>query len=79
MDSTKQFQTGRTYSVRSLCDYDCIFQFEVLGRTDKTVTIKVHGEPTRRKVKLVDGVETIDPLGRYSMSPVLRAAPWASA
>lgn len=67
------FQVGRTYRCRSICDYDCIFSFTVSARTDKTVTITAHGKPVRRKVRLSDGVEAIDPHGRYSMSPVLRA------
>lgn len=68
------FQVGRTYSTRSACDYDCIFSFEVIARTAKTVTIrsKAWGEQQRR-IRHWDGVESIDPLGRYSMSPVLRA------
>jgi hypothetical protein len=67
------FAVGKTYRCRSICDYDCIFSFTVTARTDKTVTITVHGKPVRRKVRLSDGVEAIDPHGRYSMSPVLRA------
>lgn len=69
-----QFQVGRVYSSRSLCDYECIFKFAVVERTAKTVTILVHARPARRKIRVVDDVECIDPLGRYSMSPVLRAS-----
>ena len=76
----KRFEVGRTYSTRSICDYDCIFRFEVVGRTDKTVLIKYHGKVTRRKIRAIPNhslagilVETIDPLGVYSMSPVLDA------
>ncbi len=71
------FKVGRTYWARSICDHECIFRFEVVGRTEKTVSIKSKAVPakgvTRRKIRLYDGVEHIDPLGRYSMSPVLRA------
>jgi hypothetical protein len=35
---TNQFQIGRTYSTRSICDHNCIFAFTILGRTAKTVT-----------------------------------------
>lgn len=70
---TAQFNVGQTYSVRSICDYDCIFSFTILSRTEKTVTIKHHGNTVRRKVRVVEGVEAIDPHGRYSMSPVLWA------
>lgn len=68
-----RFEVGRTYRCRSICDYDCIFSFTILARTEKTVTIKHHNNTVRRKVRLSDGVEAIDPHGRYSMSPVLRA------
>lgn len=70
-----KFEPGRTYSCRSICDHNCIFTFEVIARTDKTVTIKgpLASGTGRRKVREWDGVECIDPLGRYSMAPVLRA------
>lgn len=70
-----KFEVGKTYATRSACDHECIFSFEVIGRTDKTVTIKSrHDRVVRRKVRIgSDGVERIDPHGRYSMSPVLSA------
>jgi len=70
--STK-LATGRTYRCRSICDHDCIFSFTVIGRTAQWVTITAHSKPVRRKVRLVNGIEHIDPHGRYSMSPVLAA------
>jgi hypothetical protein len=72
-DNIQTFKVGRTYSVRSICDYNCIFRFEVLKRSEKTITIKHHDREVRRTVRVVDGVECCDPHGRYSMSPVLRA------
>ena len=68
-----QFQVGNTYSVRSICDHECIFRFEIVSRTEKTITLKSHGKLVRRKVRIVCGVEACDPHGRYSMSPVLTA------
>lgn len=70
-----KFQIGTTYSTRSACDHDCIFSFTVISRTEKTVTIESrHNKVVRRKVRVgADGVERIDPHGRYSMSPVLSA------
>lgn len=70
-----KFEVGKTYSTRSICDYDCIFSFEIIGRTEKTVTLKSDSRGTvRRKVRVgEDGVERLDPHGRYSMSPVLSA------
>jgi len=67
------FQIGKTYATRSLCDYDCTFSFQVVRRTEKMITIRSHRGDVSRKVRLIDGVESIDPLGRFSMSPVLSA------
>jgi hypothetical protein len=70
----KTFEVGKTYSTRSACDYNCIFSFEVIARSEKTVTIRSGGRGTvRRKVRVYDGAEHIDPHGRYSMAPVLSA------
>ncbi|MCK1668607.1 hypothetical protein [Bradyrhizobium sp. 153] len=72
-DNVLKFTTG-FYATRSICDHDCIFRFEVVGRTDKTVTIRSRdGRETRRKVRISNGMEAIDPMGRFSMSPVLSA------
>jgi hypothetical protein len=73
-DNVLTFKVGNTYSCRSICDYNCIFSFEVVKRTASTVSIKSGGKIVRRKVRVFDGVECLDPHGRYSMSPVLRAA-----
>lgn len=70
---TTQFKVGQTYSCRSLGDWDCIFSFEVVDRSEKTVTIKSHRGVVRRKIRVYDNVEKIDPLGRYSLSPTLSA------
>jgi hypothetical protein len=70
---TNQFQIGRTYSTRSICDHDCIFAFTILGRTAKTVTIQVHGKTVRRGLSLWNDVEQFSPYGRYSMAPIVGA------
>ena len=71
-----KFEVGKTYTCRSACDHDCIFEFAIVGRTDRTVTVQDrHGsKPRRRKIDLIDGVEYIYPCGKYSMCPVLRAS-----
>jgi hypothetical protein len=68
-----KFQVGRTYSCRSVGDHDCVFSFAILSRTAQSVVINSHGTTARRKIRVRDGVEEIDPLGRYSMAPVLSA------
>lgn len=71
------FQVGRTYFCRSLCDHDCKFVYAVVKRTEKMITIKSGPRIVSRKVRVRDDVEEIDPQGRYSMSPVLKAdRPW---
>jgi hypothetical protein len=69
----KAFKVGETYTCRSICDYDCIFKFRVISRSNKTITIPVMGNVVVRKVKVIDGCETCSPHGRYSMSPILTA------
>lgn len=73
--SATAFVVGQTYGVRSICDHDCIFTFEVIARTPKTVVLRSGTKEVRRHVRVWDGVECCDPHGRYSMSPVLTANP----
>lgn len=70
---TTQFKIGQSYFCRSICDYDCKFVFVVVKRTAKMVTIKSGPRIVARKVRVRDGIEELDPHGRYSMSPVLTA------
>ena len=69
----RKFEIGKTYTTRSACDHNCIFRHEILNRTVKMVTIKVHGEIVRRKIHIYDGNEMISPYDTYSMAPVLNA------
>jgi hypothetical protein len=71
------FVVGKTYSCRSVCDYNCVWSFKVIARTSKTVTIEGNGLMTEktasRRIQIVDNAEQIFPIGRYSMAPVLKA------
>ena len=73
----KKFEVGKTYFMRSVGDYDCIWYCEILSRTAKFVTVKVSGyvDPVRVGIKLDEyrQQEECFPLGRYSMAPLLRA------
>jgi hypothetical protein len=64
-----QFQVGKTYSTRSVCDHECIFSVTVTKRTAKTITTErgVH------RVAIWDGIEQAKPWGNYSMCPVIQA------
>jgi hypothetical protein len=73
-DVKMQFQTGKTYSTRSVCNSDCVFTVTIKKRTDKTVTCVVRGEEkTFRLSKDHYGSECFMPFGRYSMAPIITA------
>lgn len=73
-----KFVIGQTYSMRSPCDHNCIWSYVVTARTDKRVTLTGDFQTSDKTkvfgVKVWNNVETCLPLGRYSMSPILRAA-----
>jgi hypothetical protein len=73
MTNPTAFEAGKTYSTRSLCDYDCIFRFSIVRRTAKTITFTYHGQEQTRGVRIRDGVERCLPLGRFSMAPTITA------
>lgn len=71
-----RFQIGKIYETSSICDHTCIYSFEVIARTEKTVTLKDRkdGEVYRRKVAwFPDSGERCKPYGVYSMAPTIRA------
>lgn len=65
-----EFKIGQTYTTRSVCDANCVFSVTIKSRTAKTLTT-VDGKTLR--VSIRDGVETIKPLGSYSMAPIIKA------
>ena len=79
------FEVGQTYTARSIGDSDCVFEFEVVKRTAKFITISnaMFDGPKRVKVfTLRDwfdennyqaSFETAMPLGSYSMAPTIRS------
>lgn len=69
-----KFEIGKKYSMRSPCDHNCVWTYEVVARTEKTITITDGTEVKRCKIsKYSDSAEAVLPLGKYSMCPVLRA------
>ena len=70
---TTKFQIGQELSTRSLCDYDCVFRFKVVKRSEKFVTLSYYNELKRVGIKVRDGVEYCHPLGSYSMAPSVNA------
>ena len=71
-----QFEVGKTYYTRSICNHDCIFSVKVLKRTEKTVVVLKDGKEKRCKIGLSwnGKEETITPWGVYSMCPVISAS-----
>lgn len=70
---SSKFEVGKTYATASICNSDCIFSFEILARTAKTVTVKVHGKVCRRGISLYEGIEQFYPHGHYSMCAIIGA------
>lgn len=72
----KKFEVFKTYSCRSICNHECIWNFEIIRRTKTTVLVRLTTgtEVLRKKLYFDDkGNEMIYPLGQYSMAPILRA------
>lgn len=74
----KQFEVGNTYQCRSACDHECIWKYTVIKRTAQTITVcDEWGKKTtlriNKEVSAGRNAETVFPLGRYSMAPVLTA------
>lgn len=73
----KQFEVGNKYSMRSICDHNCVWTYEVVERTAQTITIsdgkKVKKCRISKKISEYRGAESVYPLGQYSMCPILSA------
>jgi len=69
-----KFEVGKTYTCRSICDSDCIFEYKIIARTAKRLTIqKRDGSIVKRGVTIYRDAESCAPDGRYSMCPVISA------
>lgn len=72
-----KFEIGKTYSMRSACDHNCIWSYKVLSRTTSTITITDGKEIKKCRINKqyseYRNAETVFPLGRYSMCPMLSA------
>lgn len=73
-----KFKLNTLYVAYSPCNTDCRWIYNIIKRTAKTVTICgdfVGGVKQKRlKIKVINGVECVEPLGTYSMAPTLFAA-----
>lgn len=74
----KKFEVGKKYTTRSVCDYDCIFEYTITARTNSTVTAvdkfgKVAKYRISKKYSEFRDAETFLPMGNYSMCPMISA------
>ena len=75
------FKLNARYTMKSPCDTNCVWTYEVVGRTAKTVKLvsigssgeQVDFRQSQCRVSAWNGVEQVKPLGSYSMAPVLTA------
>ena len=65
-----QFEVGKSYSTRSICDHECVVRVSVVSRTAKTIRT---AEGKSFRVFDYQGVEQVRPWGRYSMAPIVGA------
>lgn len=79
---TNNFQTGLTYTGRFVGDHDAKFEFKVVDRTPKMVTLEGRGlngkdnSLMRKRFHITRnyrGVEYVMPFGRTSLAPSLSA------
>ena len=72
--TTATFQVGNTYAMRWIGDADRLTPCKVVKRTAKFVTFEVDGWGVQRvSVRVYEGSEVANPLGRYSMAPCVKA------
>jgi hypothetical protein len=71
MTTPSKFVVGKTYTTRSICDYDCIISVTVASRTAKTIKT-ADGKALRIGER--EGVEFVKPWGSYSMAPIVTSA-----
>ena len=75
----KKFEIGKTYTMRSACNHECVWAYEVLSRTAQTITVKCLTTNNIKKCRVNkylterNNQEAVFPLGNYSMAPILRA------
>ena len=87
-NTTKKFEVGQTYTATSICNSDCVWKFEIVRRTEKSVWVRGvdmndRNAVERRKIdhcSTCDGIgeqnyleETFNPFGTHSMHPICGA------
>ena len=74
MSTVKIFEVGKRYYMRSACNYEVVWVYTVISRTKKFITLQDDkGRVRRRGVYVYHNEEYANPLGTFSMAPVLAA------
>lgn len=73
-----KFEIGKTYECRSACDHNCVWKYTVTARTAATITVvdeynKVFKFRINMQTSEYRNAESVYPLGKYSMCPILTA------
>lgn len=72
-----KFEIGKSYSMSSPCDHNCIWTYTVIARTAQTITLSDGTKEKKCRISKqyseYNKTETIFPLGQYSMCPILTA------
>ena len=69
----KKFEVGKYYSCHSVCDDNCVWGFEIVKRTAKTITLRQGNKLVTKRPHVFEDVECCYPLGKFSMAPILSA------
>ena len=74
----KSFEVGKVYEMRSPCDHECIWRYQVTARSDISIMVTDEQKKSRRlrinqEVSQYRNAETVYPLGKYSLCPSLSA------
>lgn len=68
------FEVSKSYFMRSVTDYQCVWTYQVIKRTAKTLTLQAEdGKTTTHRISEHEDIEQVKPLGSYSMCPILSA------
>lgn len=69
----KKFEVNKKYTGRFIGNQDCVFDMEVISRTEKTIKAVVDGVVKTLRPAIYDDMEIVKPYGNYSMCPIVRA------
>lgn len=70
-----RFEEGKKYYMTFPCDVSLVYFYDVTRRTENYVfLVGADGKTIKKKVQSENECEVCRPLGKYAMSPVLKAS-----